>query len=196
MEVGCALARGLCLELDVFVSRKLRYPGNPEFGMGTITETGFTWINTQVVKNAEYRQPPFQDYLKQGMVIQQQENARQQRQYRQGKPLPFLSGRTVILVDDGVATGATFLASLHSLRPLHPQRLAAAIPIAPQEAIETISSLVDECEILDTPHSFTSVGAAYQHFNQLNDAQVLEWLDHNRAARNVPHQYAGHEALS
>jgi putative phosphoribosyl transferase len=176
IEVGYMISSELKLPLEVFLVRKLGYPGNPEFAMGAITETGFKWINPDAPEMERQGDPRVRQFLEEEIVHQQQEIHRQQMLYRQGNPLRPLDGYTVVLVDDGIATGSTFLAAIHSLRQLGIHRLIAGIPLGPVETIHQIEKLVDHLQVLRIPDPFVAVGLHYQHFPQVEDHQVLQLL--------------------
>jgi putative phosphoribosyl transferase len=174
VEVGFMLSTQLRLPLEVFLTRKLGYPGNPEYAVGAITETGLTWFNFDA--SDMERIIGFKDFLDEEIARQQREIERQQVLYRQGKTLPPLDGYTILLTDDGIATGSTFMASIHSLRTFGINRLIGAIPLGPTETINRVQPLVDHLEVLYMPDPFVAVGAHYQHFPQVEDQQVLELL--------------------
>lgn len=167
----------LKLPLDVFLTRKLGYPGHSEYAMGAITETGYTWLNPDVFKMGRQREDVgFQDFLEKEICRQQGEIQRQAMVYREGGKLRPLDGYTVILVDDAIATGSTCLASIHSLRTLGINRLIAAIPLGPAKTINHIRTLVDHIEVLHMPEPFVAVGAHYRNFPQVEDQQVVQLL--------------------
>jgi len=109
--------------------------------------------------------------------VQQQEIARRQSMYRQGRQLPTLTDRNVILVDDGIATGSTFFAAVQSIRHLKPRRLIGAIPVGPVDTIPEVREQVDELVILATPDPFWAVGNHYTDFAQVSDHDVVEYLN-------------------
>jgi predicted phosphoribosyltransferase len=176
VEVGAILSIQLNLPLDVFLTQKLGFPNDPECGMGAVTETGLTWLNPELFSHDSRNGITYQHYLDHEILRQQEEIERQQALYRKGKKLRALDDYTVILVDDGVATGSTFIASLHSLRTFRIKRLIAAIPVAPPETINHIQPLVDDLEVLDMPEPFVAVGSSYQYFFQVEDQQVRNYL--------------------
>ena len=176
VEVGAILSIQLNLPLDVFLTRKLGFPNDPECAIGAVTETGLTWLNPELFSYDRRNRITYQHYLDREILRQQEEIERQQTFYRKGKKLRPLDDCTVILVDDGIATGSTFLASLHSLRTFRIKRLIAAIPVGPHETISHIQTLVDELEVLDMPEPFVAVGSSYQYFSQVEDQQVLNYL--------------------
>jgi predicted phosphoribosyltransferase len=173
VAVGYQLSVGLHLPLDVFIVRKLGAPDNPEYALGAIGETGTVYLNPEA--KAAYRLSP-QD-IKQLVQAQQEEITRRQVLYRQTRRLPLLSGRTVILVDDGIATGSTFFASVQSIKSLNPHRLIGAIPVGPIETIREARAQVDELVVLATPDPFWSVGNHYIDFAQVGDREVVKYLN-------------------
>lgn len=180
VAVGYQLSLGLHLPLDVFIVRKLGAPDNPEYAMGAMGETGTVYLNPEA--GAIYRLSPTD--IKQLVQAQQEEIVRRQVLYRQTRRLPVLTGRTVILVDDGIATGSTFLASVQSIRSLNPHRLIGAIPIGPRETIREARAQVDELVVLATPDPFWAVGDHYIDFAQVSDREVVEYLNQaNEALR-------------
>lgn len=176
VEVGAILSIQLNLPLDVFLTRKLGFPNDPECGMGAVTETGLTWLNPEIISHDSRESITYQHYLDHEILRQKEEIERQQALYRKGKKLGPLDDYTVILIDDGIATGSTFIASLHSLRTFRIKRLIAAIPVAPHETINHIRTLVDDLEVLEMPEPFVAVGNSYQYFSQVEDQQVLNYL--------------------
>jgi putative phosphoribosyl transferase len=174
--IGYEISRELHVPLDVLVTRKLGTPGNPELAMGALSETGARHLNPDVL--AEFSVSAQE--LEEEVQRQQQEIERRVSQYRAGRPLPPLAGKTVLLVDDGIATGATFYASLSALRGEHVQRLVAAVPVAPPRAKQLLSSMVDEVLILETPALFFGIGQFYAEFPQVEDDEVNRCLDNAR----------------
>lgn len=173
VAVGYQLSLGLHLPLGVFIVRKLGAPDNPEYALGAIGETGTVYLNPEA--KIAYRLSPAD--IKQLVEAQQDEIVRRQVLYRQTRRLPVLTGRTVILVDDGIATGSTFLASVQSIRSLNPHRLIGAIPVGPIETIREARAQVDELVVLATPDPFWAVGNHYADFAQVSDRAVVEYLN-------------------
>lgn len=149
--MGFMVSRHLQIPLEVFLVRKLGFPGNPEYAMGAITETGVTWLNTDTQELDLQRDARFQKYLHEEIARQQEEIHRQQQLYRQGYPLRLLGGDTVIVMDDGIATGSTFLASTHSLRALGIAHLAGGILWGPAATIQQIRTVFDNLEVFSDP---------------------------------------------
>lgn len=170
--VGREMSVLLRLPLDVLLTRKIGAPGNPELAIGALTETGYLYVNEELL--ASY--PALARLSERERLEQEREIDRRRRQYRGGRALPPLEGRTVILVDDGTATGATYLASVHALRASRVGRLVAALPVAPPEIAGMISRRVDDCVVLATPDPFYAVGQHYLNFRQVDDEEVLRCL--------------------
>jgi predicted phosphoribosyltransferase len=170
---GYEISFALRLPLEVFIVRKIGYPGNPECAMAALTETGM--LHRTEESRGFRALPP--GYLDECRAEQEKEIWRRKRLYRGGLPFPRLAGRTVLLVDDGLATGATFEAAALALRELKPQFLVGAVPVAPPETAERVRALVDKLVVLEIPEYFMAVGQAYANFRQVDDEQVLRVLD-------------------
>ena len=175
VAVGYQLSIALQLPLDVFITRKIGAPDNPEYALGAISETGNMYLNPDAV--AEFRLS--HEDLETIVNEQRREIRRRQQLYRKGRHLLTLKDRLVIVVDDGIATGATFFASIDAICQQHPKRVVAAVPVGPEETIERARSRVDELVVLATPEPFWAVGNHYVDFTQVEDRDVLEYL--NRA---------------
>ena len=173
VAVGYQLSLGLHLPLDLFIARKLGAPDNPEYALGAVGETGIVYLNPEAMAAFHLSRSDIQMSIQ----MQQQEIARRQGLYRQGRQLPTLTDRIVILVDDGIATGSTFFASAQSIRQLKPRRLIGAIPVGPVEIIGEARPQVDELIVLATPDPFWAVGNHYIDFAQVSDHDVVEYLN-------------------
>ncbi len=173
VAVGYQMSLALRLPLDVFITRKIGAPDNPEYALGAISETGSLYLNQEAVR----LYGPSQAELEKLIRAQQEEIARRQALYRQGRTQPTITNRTVLLVDDGIATGATFFASLDAIRDLKPRRLIAAVPVGPRETLQEVGRLVDELAVLQAPEPFFAVGSHYADFAQVDDADVLRYLN-------------------
>ncbi len=174
--VADEISRALGLPLDVLVTRKLGAPGNPELAMGALTETGYRHVNPNVIQQFGVSSAQLEAEVRR----QQAEIDRQVSRYRHGHPLPSLSGKTVILVDDGLATGATFLASLAGLRSLAAPHLVAALPVAPPDARRQLQDKADTVVILHRPERFFAIGPFYEDFSQTEDDEVIACLARSR----------------
>lgn len=173
VAVGYQLSLGLHLPLDVFISRKLGAPDNSEYALGAVGETGTVYLNPDAVAAYGLSRADIEDVVQR----QQREIARRQALYRQGRHLPMLTDRIVLLVDDGIATGSTFFASVQAIKHLKPRRLIGAIPVGPVETIQEARRQVDELVVLATPEPFLAVGNHYIDFAQVSDQDVVEYLN-------------------
>ncbi len=177
VPVGFEIARALHANLDVFVVRKLGVPGREELAMGAIASGGVRVLNDDVIR--ELRIP--QATIDQITARERQEIDLRQRVYRNGKPALPLQGRTVVLVDDGLATGATMLAAARAVRAEQPNQIIVAVPVASGQARNELCHYVDRVICGATPDPFDAVGAWYQDFSQTTDAEVRDLLE--RASR-------------
>jgi len=173
-DVSCTLR----LPLDVLITRKLGTPSNPELAMGALAETGYVHMNSDVIR--EYDVSKAQ--LDEEMLCQQSEVDRRIQRYRGGRALPSLKGQTVILVDDGIATGATFYATLGALIKSETVRVVAAVPVAPPRNVMELKTLVDEVVVLHTSERFFGIGQFYEQFPQVEDEEVITCLENVRGA--------------
>ncbi|MER3493144.1 MAG: phosphoribosyl transferase [Mastigocladus sp. ERB_26_2] len=176
-EIACKINA----PLDVFLVRKLGVPGHEELAMGAIACGGVQVLNEAVVQILGLSQK----VIEQVAVQEQQELNRRERLYRNDRPFPVLHERTIILVDDGLATGTTMRAAVVALQQQQPARLVVAVPVSSPEACQEIQKLVDEIVCLETPHPFYSVGLWYQDFPQVSDEEVRDLL--KRATNNNQH---------
>ena len=174
--LGYDISLALRLPLDVLITRKLGTPLNPELAMGALAETGYLHMNQDVMR--EYQVTKAQ--LDEVMRRQKSEIDRRLARYRGGRALPSLKGRTVILVDDGIATGATFFASLGALIKSEAARVVAAVPVAPPRIAAELNALVDEVVVLHTSEWFFGIGQFYEEFPQVEDEEVVACLEEVR----------------
>ena len=171
--VAYQLSLALHLPLDVLVTRKIGAPGNPEYALGAVSETGAVYWNPGALSRLSLSERE----LESAVQAQQKEAARRVALYRKGRAFPDLTDRTVILVDDGLATGATFFASVAAARRHHPRRVIGAIPVGARSSVEEARSLVDQLIVLRVPEPFYAVGNFYRDFEQVEDNEVLEYLN-------------------
>ncbi len=172
VAVGYQLSLALHLPLDVFITRKIGAPGNPEYAIGAVAETGSRYLNQEAVSSfglSGYEMDRF-------IHAQETEIARRKELYRHGRQLPHLTGRTVLLVDDGLATGSTFIASALAIRSVQPHRLVGVIPVGPPSTIREVRAHVDELVVLVTPEPFEAVGNFFVDFTQVEDRDVVAYL--------------------
>ena len=177
VPVAFEVARALGAPLDVFLVRKLGLPGHEELAMGAIASGGIRLINEDIVEAYQVTDAEIEAVA----AAEQTELERRERAYRDGRPLPPLHDRTVILVDDGLATGATMRAAVLAIRQERPARIVVAVPVAAAETCEEFLSIVDDIICAETPAPFYAVGLWYEDFSQTTDDEVHELL--TRAAR-------------
>ena len=172
VPVAAEVAAALGAQLDVIVARKLGAPGRPELGVGAIAEGGEPIFDPQTMAMTGLEPAD----LESTVAAEREELARRMRRYRGDRELPAVSGRTVIVVDDGLATGATARAALEALRNRRPARLVLAVPVAPPQTISRIADDADEVVVVAAPESFVAVGQWYRDFAQTSDEEVLAVL--------------------
>jgi predicted phosphoribosyltransferase len=172
VPVAYEVAQALHAPLDVFVVRKLGVPGQEELAMGAVATGGAVVLNPEVVQYLDIAE----DELKSVVAAERLELDRRNHLYRDDRPLPDVKGQTVILVDDGLATGASMRVACAALRQLGPARLVVAVPVAPAEACEEMRAEADEVVCALTPEPFYGVGMWYDDFRQTTDAQVRDLL--------------------
>jgi predicted phosphoribosyltransferase len=176
------IAAALRLPLDVVISRKLGAPGNPEFAIGAVAEDGAPYLSADGL-GLTHTSPV---YLEAEVSRQRAEIARRREWFRGGKPLTLPERATVILVDDGIATGATVIAAIRALRQLPAGRIVLAVPVAPPDTVEMLRGVVDEIVVLAAPAMFWAVGAFYDHFEPVSDEEVRRLLAAAAGAGAMP----------
>ncbi len=177
--VGFEVAEALGFPLDVIIPRKIGAPGNSELAIGAMTEFGRAIIDEQLM--AYLNVPP--EYIIRESETQKLEIQRRMQLYRQNEPYPELKERDVIVVDDGIATGATMKAALESVKNRGAKSVTAAVPVGPPTAIEEIKNQADRVVCLFTPESFYAIGEFYDDFAQTSDEEVIDLLRRNREHR-------------
>jgi len=171
--VGHEIAQVLNAPLDVYITRKIGAPHNPELAIGAVASDGTLLIDHQLAR----RLAVSQSYIDQESARQTQEINRRLAEYRGERPSPDLAGKVVILVDDGVATGATTLATIKAIKSQQPLQLILAIPVGPRDSIESLRQEVDQLYCLHAPEVFWAVGAFYNVFDQTSDEEVKALLE-------------------
>ncbi len=172
VPVGYEVARALGVPLDVMQVRKLGVPGHEELAMGAIASGGVRVLSENVVEALSIPERVIATVA----AFEEQELDRRERIYREGRPFPEVRGRTVILVDDGLATGSTMRAAAAALRAQGAGRLVAAVPVAPKETCDALRDLMDDVICAVTPEPFLAVGEWYDDFSQTSDADVRNLL--------------------
>ena len=168
VPVAFELAQGLGLPLDVFVVRKLGYPGHEEYAMGAIASGGVRVLNPDLASQVA-KDPGM---LAEATERELSELRRRERRYRGNRPALNLADRVVILVDDGLATGSSMRAAIQAVRQHSPERVVVAVPVASPETCRMLAREVDEIICATTPARFSSVGRWYRDFEQTSDAEV------------------------
>lgn len=170
--VGFEVAGDLGAPLSVIIPRKIGAPGNPELAIGAVTEEGDTYIDSIIVKSLGVTQ----SYIDEVKQLEVEEIKRRMKTYLGDRQRPELKGKTVILVDDGIATGATMKAAIRTLRRHNPAEVVVAVPVAPPETVERLKELADSVVCLETPSFFYAIGQFYREFDQVGDAEVIRLL--------------------
>lgn len=178
VPVAAEVARALDAPLEVMVARKLGAPGEPELGIGALVDGDHpeSVLNEEVVAHLRVSR----EYLSREVKKQLDEIRRREQVFRGGRPRVPLQGRTLILIDDGIATGASIRAALRGIRRANPRRIILAVPVAPAETLEELRHEADEVVCLGTPELFYAIGQFYRDFHQLEDSEVVKILDQAR----------------
>lgn len=173
VPVAREVAAALDATLDLLLIRKLGVPMQPELAMGAIASGGVRVLNPDVVQSWRITGEDIAAVA----AIEQRELERREAAYRGERPRPAVRGRTVILVDDGVATGATMRAAIAALRQLGPAKIVVAVPVAPADTVQALEEVADEVVCLATPEPFFAIGSCYRDFTQVSDEEVRRLLE-------------------
>lgn len=176
VPIGYEVAQTLHAPLDVIVVRKITLSSNPEFGIGAIAEGGIKILDQTTITALGIDEKELQTSLS----LEEEELKRRVKVYRNGKSLPNLEGRLVILVDDGMATGVTARAAIEAVKKLKPKKIILATPVCARDRAEGLNSKLDSIVCLASPFEFSAVGLWYKDFKQLSDKEVVGLL--NRAS--------------
>ncbi|MCD6130120.1 MAG: phosphoribosyltransferase [Deltaproteobacteria bacterium] len=168
VPVACMIKKALNVPMDIVISKKIGAPYNPEYAIGAMSEWGDVEINVY----EEYDR----DYIEQQRKEIKKKIEEYIQKYRQGRKLPSIQGKEVILVDDGIATGLTMLSVINSLKKKKPKRIIVAVPVAPPEVVEKFEKIV-EIVVVEKPDFFMAIGSFYEDFHQLTDEEVIEYLN-------------------
>lgn len=183
VPVGVEIARRLGAPLDVFVVRKLGVPGHEELAMGALASGGVRVLNAEVIRHAGVPREAIERITAQ----EQRELERRELLYRGARPPPAVKDKTVILTDDGLATGSTMQAAVAALRERGPAQIVAAVPAAARATCDEFRLIVDEIVCVETPEPFYAVGVWYEDFSQTTDDEVRSLLEQSRQdAGGVP----------
>jgi len=182
VPLGYVIAQALALPLDLLLVRKLGLPGFPEYAVGAVAEDGARLLDTAGLQ--QFGVPPA--LIEAEAARERQELARRRHRYRGGRSPPQLRGKTVILVDDGIATGATMRLAVRVARDAGAARIVVAVPVAPPQECAVLAADADELVCLRTPSPFYSVGHWYLDFEQVSDEQVAGLLERAWKGAEVP----------
>lgn len=158
-------------DFDVVLVRKLRAPHQPELAIGSVNESGWTYQSNFAELYGANR-----DYIEAEKRLQMETIRQRRAQYTPIRPPLDPAGRIVIVIDDGLATGATMISALHGLRASQPAKLVCAVPVAPPDTLDKVADMADEVVCLEVPEFFQAVGQFYQHFPQVDDDEVIKIL--------------------
>jgi predicted phosphoribosyltransferase len=172
VPIGYHVARALGAPLDVIVVRKLGAPGHEELAVGAIAR-GAVYVDWPIVRQLAVTQA----YLDQVIGAEKEELERRERAYRGGRPAVPVKGRTVIVVDDGLATGATLRAALVAVRSEQPSSIVVAVPVGAPESVARLRAVADDVVCLEMPPDFRAVSLSYEDFSPTSDAEVVECLE-------------------
>lgn len=178
VPVALPVAEAIDASLDVLVVRKLGAPGHEEYAMGAIASGGIEVVDDSVVRRLGVEQ----DQLDRIVERERAELKRREQRFRGDRASPELSGATVVLVDDGIATGSTMQAALDAVREAGAERIVIAVPLAPQDTVQRLERTADEVVCLTTPSPFFAVGQGYRDFPQVQDDEVAEMLQRSDRA--------------
>ncbi|WP_136601613.1 phosphoribosyltransferase [Salinigranum halophilum] len=173
LPVGRAVADALAVPLDIVAARKLGAPGNPEFAIGAVASDGTIFLNDEYIDQLGVDESYVDDAIERERAAAQEKVDR----YRGERPPLDLHDKTVVVVDDGVATGATTIACLRQIRAAGAARVVLAVPVGPPDTIERLGAEADEVLCVETPPSFMAVGQFYASFTQVSDDEAMRYLD-------------------
>jgi len=182
VPVGFEIASRLGSPLDILIVRKIGAPGNPEYGLGAVVEGGTRYLDEPRVRAIGHTVRDLTPIIARELA----EVERRAREFRSGRPPVDVHDRTVILVDDGVATGGTVLAALKAIRSRGPRRIVLALGVAPPDTVESLRAEVDDLVVLLVPSMFFAVGEWYRQFSQVSDEEVLDLLERARQLPTLP----------
>jgi len=174
--VGYEVAKELGCPLDVVISRKVGAPAQPELAVGAVAEDGVVFVDEEIAGLVGVSR----DYVERRAREELREVRRRAEEYRGGREMPELSGKTVVLVDDGLATGLTMMAAVHMARNKGAEKVVVAVPVSPPETVAKLQRHADEVICLETPSNFYAIGQFYERFDQLTDEETNSILRKSR----------------
>ena len=179
VPVAFEVAQAIGAPLDVFLVRKLGFPGNEEYAIGAVASGGVRVLDEDLLRSAGVSA----ETVRRTVEREERELRRRERAYRDDRPALELEGRTVILVDDGLATGSSMRAAVEAVRGRRPGRVVVAVPVGPADRIDDLRRRADEVVCVATPTPFLAVGRFYEDFDQTTDEEVVDLLERSRAQR-------------
>lgn len=189
VPVGYEVARALRAPLDVWVVRKVGVPWHPELGVGAVCEGGYLYLSREILTQVGLSE----EELSRVIERERAEVEQRVRKFRGNRPPPQLRGRTVILVDDGIATGGTVRVALRALRAEEPDKLVLAVPVAAPDILDALAPEVDRIVSLLAPRDLYAIGLWYEDFQQVTDDEVVHLLERARDQRGAPTREKGAE---
>lgn len=172
VSVGFPIAQALGIALEVIIVRKLGSSYDPEFGVGAVAEDGVLFLDSDILDMIKIPNSVLKEIQEKESI----EVERRKKLYRNGEPLPLLTNKTIILVDDGLATGVTAHAALLSLKKHHPKKIIFAVPVCSEDTAFAIRPFVDKIICLKSPQELSAIGQYYHNFDQVKDEEVLSLL--------------------
>jgi predicted phosphoribosyltransferase len=173
LPLGRAVADALDVPLDIVVASKIGAPGNPEYAVGAVASDGSVWLDDDAIA----RLGVGDGYVERERERELRAAREKASRYRGDRAPPDLTGKTVVVVDDGVATGSTAIAALRLVREGGAERIVLAVPVGPPETVSDLDAVADEVVVLRTPATFGAVGAFYDRFDQVTDEEAMAYLD-------------------
>ena len=168
--LGVLVSHALDAPLSLVIPRKIGAQGNEEYAIGAIVENGEGVFNEAEVARAD------KDWLDEAIAKERAEAVRRREKYLGDTPIPELKDKTVILVDDGIATGLTMRAAVQYVRALKPEKIVVAVPVSPSDSVHELKKVADEVVVLEQPEMFMAIGSHYEEFPQVTDEEVIEML--------------------
>lgn len=188
VPVAYEVARALRAPLDVFLVRKLGFPGNEEYAMGAVASGGVRVLDEDLLRSKGISA----ETVRRVVEREERELRRRERAYRDDEPAVELEGRTVILVDDGLATGSSMMAAIEAARRRRAAQIVVAVPVGPADRLHDLKRWADDVVCVATPTPFLAVGRFYDNFNQTTDEEVVGLLERTRAGRAPGEAHSSH----